>query len=351
MYLLSDASTDPSVGSANSALFPCGRSRSALLADPVIRDIFIELKGYYRDPSLPDIYERHGMGRLTELRTSAEHSLKIAAAMALYSKEYGRLDRIAINGIGSVLSSFSPDREMSFLFEDYHCVGGWDALSKDYLSRYLDPEFQDSTLTERGLRLRATLRGRRVRLLFEISGPRLRATVIPGVLKATKELSWSVQRMLQAVLDDYAIRLELLDSYRKLKQLPPLHPNVKRSALRALQLAGWRPQNEDIFDGKPHFGAERCRMSNTISAYTFRCEQCLQLLGLDLLKVFGDSRDEKTAAYRSPPASEALSPGATNSILIEAHRLSGCSSQRVLSSRQSRRILTLEDALSGKPTF
>ncbi len=349
MYFLADTLARKGEGAT---IFPGDLSRPVLLADPVIQDIFNELKGELQYPKTLDFYERNGIGRLTDLKTSSEHSLKIAGAMALYSKEYGRLDRIAINGIGRAFNGIAPSAAMSFLFEDYRSIGGWDTLSKDYLSRYLDPDFQDSTLTERGLRLGAKLGNRRLQLHFEISGSRLRATVANGMLKSTRELAGRLQLGLQTVLDDYAIRLELFESYRELKPLPALHPNVKRSVLRALRFAGWKPQNEDVFDGRVHFGAERCRMSLTVSAYTFRCEQCLQLLGLDLLRGSGDDfRDEKTAAYRSPSTSQTLSPGAVNSILIEAHRLSGCSSQRVLSSRQSRRILTFEDALSGRPTF
>ena len=301
------------------------------------REILAELSG--QSPAieaLPKIMEDGDRGL----------ELDVARAMVLSEHEFGYLDPISLRLTKKIFDDLAEGGTYSFSGKSLRNGGqslqkfgplSWDELLQGPMADYLLPG--QYMVTASGVErpdLQLTLSTPQGKFNLELAVKAVGSLGLRwyrGSLLMLKKSHAKLLEDLNAVLEDYSKRLNLMERYRN-EEL-----KIGLSEAESFKLAheiahfyrGGIP-NYSIIRGGVSFGDEYLRLGDDERGYLLRCSDCSRILGLEIVQRFDRERDwSSTEIFRNR-----IIEHAANRELVSFHGRARCQGIRAVSPRTGR---------------
>ena len=287
---------------------------------------FSDAAGYYRDCFYPTA-------------SSPSTRLRTARAMVLRDREFGLLDEIALSLLEAVFVDHYPGTR-NYSFELSTSLGGysWSDLInygprlKDYLLPGSELLASDGTqrVLPQGLELKSL--NDRVKLELQF----LPSQGLRWSLWGTSRLKSGHRRIaaeLNAVMDDYRLRLEAMELYRKAVPAPSHSEPVISFVLRELRSLGITEL--DGLRGGISFGDEPIILKDSDSrGFYARCRSCGMVIGLELVTDLIGFSGGRSPDWKDPDIYRStIYEYSVNRKLSQSHLATGCEGIEAESSR------------------
>lgn len=278
------------------------------------RNMLKELTGKPADLS----YSSHFYGRTL---TPADE-VEIGRAMVLADREFGAFDEIALKLMVNAFEVRSGGRNVHFTAIDRAGSFGIDELGRLFLGYYLSPPGRDSYggLAVRQLKFHREGRAA-IDLEFSSDGSRTGEAVwrARGVSKVNHG-HLGLVRELNRPLQDFRMRMELRERYQSTEVSPGLDESTIQS-LRGVLAVLYSNFNLDSLRPDLRFADEpislKSRTGNPDGSWGYigRCDQCRQIVALELLE---EAHQERPLYW------DQILEDRVRDMLLLPHRNSGC---------------------------